>query len=145
MLVFVEILSLCGICQMITASAHTPPLNAMIPAKFRQYTVKNLRGMGFWVGFTVYSLVAIRAAVEPGTVFLFPLAEIVANSSGCVQWVWVFVLAGLSSTSVIVFDQAMEILHFYKMWCVCEVDRHNIAKRMVEIEMAQQTRSQDGV
>jgi hypothetical protein len=143
MLFFVEILSLCGVCQMLTASALAPPLHALIPAKFRQYTVKSLRGMGFWVGFAVYALVALCATVAPNTVFLFPLAEIVANSGGCVRWIWVFVLAGLISICVIVVNHTLEILYYSKMWFVCEIERHKIAKRMLDKEWAQMTRQQD--
>jgi hypothetical protein len=101
--------------------------------------------MGFLVGFHIYAAVALCATSDPGVKFMFPLAETLADTHGCVQWVLVVLLGGLISISVILVNHMIELIHFSKTWFVFEIERHQIAVKLFERDFSQKTRKRDSV
>ena len=143
MMVLIEILALCGIAQIITASYLLAPLRATVPTAHLKYLVSCAQCTGFWVGFIVYAAVACCAIVAPETNFGFPLAEAVAGMHGCIRWGLVFLLGGLISICVILVNHVIETMHFCKMWFVFEIEEHQIARKLLEKELSQKSRKRD--
>jgi hypothetical protein len=144
MMVCIEILALCGIAQMLTDSWLGMLLRALIPTKFHRYTIADIQVIGFWLGLTAYTAVALCAGV-PETAFPFPPAEIVAETSDCVQWIWVLSLAGLISISTILVDQFVDWLYHCKKWFRSDLDNHRLAEKIVNRKLSQPARKRDFV
>ena len=121
---FIEVLALCGITQIITASYLFAPVRANVPTKHLKYLMSCAQCMGFWVGSIFYATVALSTELLPSVAYVFPLAEAVAmNANVYVQWAMVLLFGALISISTVLVNHVIEVLHFGKMWFVTEIEK----------------------
>jgi hypothetical protein len=132
MMIFVEILALCGITHLFSGS-YLLPLRARILNVLRGYAIAHPHGTGFWVGFIAYAAVVLCNTYAPGTNFMFPMAQTLAKTDGCVQLPLVFLLGGLIGIAFVVLNYILVAMYSVNLLLDAEVAKRQHMQRMVNM------------